>query len=132
MNKKCLVHPRYKGIRKPTCRLHPKCSCLKIWQPLKRPLNAQRDQNISALREHGYFSMANPELARQYLADYQRIVPELRMIDGVGEYGVGQILFLPHGYDYVRKRIEHELEQISRQHLAIQTAYQNLLNYGIK
>lgn len=75
--------------------------------------------------------MANPELARVYLEDYQKIVPELRMIDGVGEYGVGQILFLPHGYEYVRKTVEHQLEQLSRQTFAVQTAYQKLLNYGI-
>jgi hypothetical protein len=90
-----------------------------------------RDQNLAKLNEHGYFSMANPELARVYLAEYQQVVPALRMIDGVGEYGVGQILFLPHGYEYVRRTVEHELEMLSRRLIASQTAYQKLLNYGI-
>lgn len=75
--------------------------------------------------------MANPEMARVYLADYKEVFPELRMIDGVGEFGVGQILFTPLGYAYVRETVEHQLEQLSRQTFAVQTAYQKLLNYGI-
>lgn len=88
-----------------------------------------RDQNFEHLKKDGYFTMANPELARVYLADYRSFFPEIQMIDGVGEYGVGQILFLPIGYNFVRRTVEHEVEMLSRRLLSVQTAYQKLLNY---
>jgi hypothetical protein len=73
------------------------------------PRSYEIQRAIEHLESNGYFTMTNLPYAERYIEALKFKFPDVALVHGVGEYSVGQFIFIPKGRATVLELVQREL-----------------------